>query len=248
MHPTLVSIVRERMRSQTTEQLLDLWVTNDRASWSPEAFEAVKQLLAERGQTELPAQSDPAPLGRRWSASDHPDAAYGMSWLRPILWICIVAGSVALAKAPALVWVFVKNSSGIPLRFYDLGRPRIFMEAVVVGILLPLWLVVASVAALRVRRWARPALLLYALVATAAIVAVAGLRLVEFRPSYGGNQWSMIILVTAAEKTVQTLVLPAVLWVLMRRAEVRGVFEHASPGSGFEPALSGETFAAWQHR
>ena len=166
MHPTLVSIVRERMRSQTTEQLLDLWVTNDRASWSPEAFEAVKQLLAERGQTELPAQSDPAPLGRRWSASDHPDAAYGMSWLRPILWICIVAGSVALAKAPALVWVFVKNSSGIPLRFYDLGRPRIFMEAVVVGILLPLWLVVASVAALRVRRWARPALLLYALVAT----------------------------------------------------------------------------------
>jgi hypothetical protein len=58
--------LRERiaanLRSLSDEELLAIWVTNDRASWSDTAFELVKAILTERG-IELPEQVAPPAAG-----------------------------------------------------------------------------------------------------------------------------------------------------------------------------------------
>jgi uncharacterized membrane protein YgcG len=49
--------IRENMETKSTEELLGIWKENDREQWSEEAFEAIKQLLLERGET-LPDQKE----------------------------------------------------------------------------------------------------------------------------------------------------------------------------------------------
>src|SRR6187455_232050 len=116
MNPVLIDAIRQRLLEQTTEQLLSLWVTNDRVMWSPEAFEAVKSLLAERGVSELPPQNDPAPLAGKHSPAADPAVEYWLAWLRPVLWIAIVIATVALAQQAAGV-VETWASGSRPFRF-----------------------------------------------------------------------------------------------------------------------------------
>ncbi|HVN95506.1 MAG TPA: HEAT repeat domain-containing protein [Syntrophorhabdaceae bacterium] len=49
--------IRKNMETKTTEDLLRIWTENDTDQWSPEAFEAVHQLLKERGEI-MPSQKD----------------------------------------------------------------------------------------------------------------------------------------------------------------------------------------------
>lgn len=46
------------LNSKDTEELLDIWKTNDRVEWSELAFEVLKEILTERVKT-LPEQSEP---------------------------------------------------------------------------------------------------------------------------------------------------------------------------------------------
>jgi hypothetical protein len=48
--------IRNNMEKKNTEELLRIWKENDREQWSDEAFEAIKQLLLDRGET-LPDQN-----------------------------------------------------------------------------------------------------------------------------------------------------------------------------------------------
>ena len=50
--------VRERMQHKSTDELLAIRVKNDREAWAPVAFEAIEQVLGERGVT-LPRQQQP---------------------------------------------------------------------------------------------------------------------------------------------------------------------------------------------
>ena len=51
------SVVRRSLDEKATTELLQIWTTNDRQEWSAEAFEAIGQLLAERGEA-LPKQTE----------------------------------------------------------------------------------------------------------------------------------------------------------------------------------------------
>jgi hypothetical protein len=100
--PGLLNVVRQRMAEQSTDELLRIWVENDRFQWSPETFEAVRSVLAERG-VELPPQNDPPPLAaKRDPLKDvDPATAYWLVWLRPVLFIGLVLGGMELVEG---VW------------------------------------------------------------------------------------------------------------------------------------------------
>lgn len=46
---TIVESIRVNLREKSTEELLEIWKKNNREEWSDEAFEAIKELLVERG-------------------------------------------------------------------------------------------------------------------------------------------------------------------------------------------------------
>jgi hypothetical protein len=52
-----VSEIHKKMEQKTTEELLEVWVQNDRGEWTDEAFEAVSRILGERGEP-LPPQQE----------------------------------------------------------------------------------------------------------------------------------------------------------------------------------------------
>jgi membrane-associated HD superfamily phosphohydrolase len=55
MNERLIQQIRSSMEAKSTEELLKIWEENNREEYSDEAFEAIKQLLTERGIT-LPPQ------------------------------------------------------------------------------------------------------------------------------------------------------------------------------------------------
>lgn len=58
MNDDLRDQIRNTMSLKETGELLDIWVINNRAVWSDEAFEVVGEILKERGE-ELPEPDDP---------------------------------------------------------------------------------------------------------------------------------------------------------------------------------------------
>jgi len=58
MNNDLRKQIRGHMNLKTTDELLDIWQTNDRVEWSEAAFEEIKEILAERGE-EMPEQDEP---------------------------------------------------------------------------------------------------------------------------------------------------------------------------------------------
>jgi len=62
MDTKMVEHIRQNLANNTNDELLHMWKENDRERWSESAFEAVKQILTERG-IELPAQGAPIVKG-----------------------------------------------------------------------------------------------------------------------------------------------------------------------------------------
>ncbi len=50
----LLSQIRKRFANKTTEELLAIWMQNDRTQWSDETFAAIHEILAERGAVVVP--------------------------------------------------------------------------------------------------------------------------------------------------------------------------------------------------
>ncbi len=48
--------IRRTLETRETEDLLEIWQTNDRLEWTPEAFEAIQRILEERNVS-LPVQN-----------------------------------------------------------------------------------------------------------------------------------------------------------------------------------------------
>ena len=49
MDQKMIAEVREALETKTTAELRQAYESRDNSSWSPEAFEAMRQILAERG-------------------------------------------------------------------------------------------------------------------------------------------------------------------------------------------------------
>lgn len=55
MKTKMAAEIKKQMEQKTTDELLSIWIKNDREEWSNDAFEAVKLILLERGEN-LPQQ------------------------------------------------------------------------------------------------------------------------------------------------------------------------------------------------
>jgi hypothetical protein len=234
MNPVLVDSIRHRMREQTTEQLQELWVTNDRVTWSPEAFEAVKSLLAERGVKDLPAQNDPAPIVQTHSWIQDPVAQYWFAWLRPLLWIGIVLSALGLTQQAVGALVLWNTRGASAFRVHDFWDLAAGAVGTVLG---PTWLMAGSIGCLRLKSAARTILLAYALTTVVlgilsiaySVWVILWLRNDVFSP----EQLLHVIVVNTT-----ALVLPTILVLVLRRPEIRALFQRQG-GPGFEPtALS----------
>jgi hypothetical protein len=235
MNPTLVRIIRERMQSQTTEQLLDLWVINDRATWSPEAFEAVRTLLADRGRTDLPPQNDPPPVGRRRTLHNDPVAAYWFEWLRPVLVIAIIVAVLGVVRQGIGMWAMREYFDPSQALYRPMTTVRMLLEAA-----LPLSLLVSALGCLRLVPAARSAAIAWAwLSITVATVNAVPALWRQFSANFSYTLSAGYGL-TLLQMFVESLVLPIVLMLLLRRPEIRAIFVPRG-GPGFEPALAPPT-------
>ena len=243
MSPLLVESIRLRMRERSDAELMEIWTTNDRVTWAPEAFEAVKSLLVERGVRDLPPQQPPAPLAERHSPGSDPVADYWLGWLRPVLWLGIAIASLNLLTAAAGLLVGWEQLDVGQV----MGEPWAASVAVVRTILLPTWLMVGSVAFIRLVPVARRLLVVYAVVAlvigTAAAVFELWHQWSRGRVPEMPVSWELMFMLNRAVEYAHSLVLPTVLLVLLRRPEIRSVFNPAAP-TGFEPALTNPAAAA----
>ena len=55
MHSGLISLIRARLVEKPIDELLTIWIENDRTTWSDDAFEAILQILTEKGVS-IPSQ------------------------------------------------------------------------------------------------------------------------------------------------------------------------------------------------
>ena len=232
MNPTLVESIRGQMQARSTDQLLDLWVTNDQATWSAEAFEAVKSLLVERGMRELPRQHDPAPLAQRRLPGDDPDVAYWVGWVRPVLWVAIVVAILEMAEQAVGLFEYV-HSAGRPV----FQSPTPVIWGGVAAIILSAWLLVAAIGCLRVNARARTMLLAWAWVALTLFGWGIVYGIVR-EVAYGSRSERFLATdIRIAASFARASVLPVVLLFLFRRTEIRAAFTRAST-AGFEPSLA----------
>jgi hypothetical protein len=233
MYGALVQSIRLRMREQSTEQLLALWTTNDRVMWSPEAFEAVKAVLAERGHAELPKQNDPAPIASRFNRLS-PEAQYWLGWLRPVVWIAMAPAVLSLTEAPGTLGALVNSISSPSTAQFTPGELATHLLG---DLIVPVWLIVGGTASLRLKRWGRHMLLLYPL----AVLVLEASNLsdryrVETDFESNGVWWTVGFVRTLLLVLLETLTVPAIVIVLLRRAEIRALFMPSATGFSVEPA------------
>ena len=232
MNPVLVQAVRERMRDRSTDDLRELWQTNDRAHWSSETFEAVKSLLAERGVTDLPPQNDPAPIARPHLPSDVPENVYWLGWLRPALWVGIGIATLTLLQQAASLWL-VRDTVSVS---HFLDQPWDLFIGTLDYALLPAALIAGAIGCLRLMPTARVILIAYGWTQIA-VVCVSVFQSVWQVGVYGQRDFYEL---TTSLGSVHYAVLPAVLLGLLRRPEIRAIFTTARPGGGFDPKLPAE--------
>jgi len=58
-----VQQIRATLEDRDSEDLLDIWRTNDREEWSPETFEAIREILIARNAS-IPPQNEPPQPGQ----------------------------------------------------------------------------------------------------------------------------------------------------------------------------------------
>lgn len=108
---SLKSSIWASMQLKTTEELEEIWRSNDRTQWSDAAFEAVRETLLERGNA-LPEQAEPIMAVVR--APGWQDIA--MHWLRAHAKAILLSLSVLLVVAVIGSVLFTQacRSSGAP--------------------------------------------------------------------------------------------------------------------------------------
>ncbi|HEX2972132.1 MAG TPA: hypothetical protein VHP11_07355 [Tepidisphaeraceae bacterium] len=105
MNNTLLARICQEMRQRNTENLLAIWVENDHDVWSEEALAAAKTILVERGITPPPQN---APIKNVPEAQPVVNDEL-MRWLKAILVLAMIVGTLSEVKGIATVMEISKN-------------------------------------------------------------------------------------------------------------------------------------------
>ena len=71
--------------SKETEELINIWTTNNRAEWTDEAFEIIEEILTERKQ-ELPTQDEPSYELVETTEEEFPETPYANPENEPVFY------------------------------------------------------------------------------------------------------------------------------------------------------------------
>jgi hypothetical protein len=236
MNSGLLRGLRETHSSRPTEALLRLWVENDRGTYSPEMFEAVRSILADRGITP-PAQNDPPPFAERAprrepaSIAHNPGAAAWYGWLRVVLWVGAAWGALQLVGSAFLgLWLIDRirdrRAGGLAYGAWELATDSV-LRGHVINAVLAAWLLVGARWGLRLKPRARGVLWTYG---WAALLALAVSIVETFYGAFDRTSWSVAFAVWQGAVSVQQGVYPVILVLLLSRPPVRQLFDPWSPG------------------
>lgn len=102
MDETLKSQVRQRLREQDTEELIQIWKKHDQTEWTDEAFEIISEILLERTGT-LPTPSATEAAAPIADADSAQDTYYNFehlmnvtTWARTLAWFFMGAAGLLL--------------------------------------------------------------------------------------------------------------------------------------------------------
>lgn len=234
MNPGLLRAIRDQKSSESSDDLLRLWVENDRGTYSDETFEAVRSILGERG-VELPPQNDPPPVAERATVryvdivSKDPVAAFWLAWLRAVLWIGVAVGVVQVIGWLFLLWWFLHGywRVGTPLALTPsdalltpVGRLLILNAVFVV------WSFVSIRLGFMLHRRARGVLIAYAWTSILATVLWTGSNLYT-TASAQEAPYEWVYTASHSAHDLQLTLYPAILLLLLSRPQVRELFHRA---------------------
>jgi hypothetical protein len=245
MNEGLVRAIRTRKSSESSDDLLRLWLENDRGTYSDEAFEAVRLLLAERGVTP-PAQDDPPPVALRAPPAlsaealrerDPAAAAFWGGLLRPLLWIGVAMAMSKLLQFAAVIEAYVFDVRWNQIDWSEWGAYTMLFTTALQGAL-PLALLAGVYHAMRWRQRARAVLLFY---------AWASMGLAAF--NFAGTAYGIYFSFTRTPffqgvgrlNVVEPVVFPLLLVFLLRRPQVRQLFDPTPAGFEVQPATVPES-------
>jgi hypothetical protein len=244
---TLTRAIRQRLSSRDDAELLRVWVENDRGTYSGEAFEAVRALLAERG-IEPPPQNDPPPMATRAPVEGRlaqvvagdPGGAFRLRWLRAVLWIGVALEGLRLVSAVVSLAGFLDLFKTVPRPPYASAGGTLWQwltsgaaREIVMTLMVSAWFLVSAFPAMRLRLRSRQALVGYAWAAIGVDGLIWCLRSYRAYGRVGSAAWYLATLSVAAREAAY----PLVLLVLLTRPQIRELFEPAV--AGFEVRQGG---------
>lgn len=159
MNAKLVENIARNMRPKDTPELLSIYTENDGEQYSQEAFEAIRQLLRERGQS-IPAQKETAPAKGRDAAVSQAEIEKSVKISRNtlLIWGCIGTALWFFAGAEdrrvvtahfeplrPLLWFLVYGGLAIGLLMLALGISAFFIRKTKTLLLTGLMLVMIGI-------------------------------------------------------------------------------------------------------
>ena len=234
MDSKLLARVCEEMRGRRTDQLLGIWVQNDRDIWSAEAFEAVKMVLVERNVS-LPPQNRPARnVPRAQVAADE----FWMRWLRMLLIGALVVAAADLTSGIThavyeviditMLISMPGSASGTPLEWLHW-----FIRSHGISLGVPLLLVLGTFWCWKRKNAGRQTMIIYAWIALGLSAMYAIMPVSRGAFTRGSHiRWE----VDSIARAVHMAVFPLVVLIFMTREPIKEHFGATKPG--FDPTLS----------
>lgn len=143
MDTKLVQDIRKRMEPKSTEELLEISRENDRTKYSDEAFEAIRQLLIERGQI---AQSLPQSFTKKEEIGGESGGFFSFRKMvsTSLIKIIYLLGMIGLSIT-GIVFIMqsTQNRNGSIVNFWT-GLAMVVLGNLIWRIVCEIWIVLFS--------------------------------------------------------------------------------------------------------
>ena len=104
--------IKSNLAGESTDRLLEIWVTNDRATYSADAFVAVREILADRG-TAIPSQNAPAVAALPAKGAGRVSSGVMLMTLAALVWIGLDAAQRNSVELSPRLLIFIRDTAGV---------------------------------------------------------------------------------------------------------------------------------------